>query len=190
MKKIIFVLLLICASVAVIAEDSPSNYSPLYARFTNEGPVLFGWFDSAVMSPRFVIGYKNSGVLANAPYLDVIAIFIYKNYNSNDYQSVTNNFRIDRDPNGRGFLSGDFSQQDLVRFGNKVNNFVAYGYTVIRVELAFVSEGKWDSKYGQNYVFNIDHIEKYPTYSQKISEITSYPLPNDAWSYVAGLMGL
>jgi hypothetical protein len=103
----------------------------------HDGPALFAHVGSGCESYE-LIAYKNSGMLAegNPEFVDAVVVASCGN------DTRTTVVRLGREWHETGYMSVPLSIYSLMPSGCDSNP---------NVGVAFSANGKWDSKYGQNY---------------------------------------
>ena len=185
MKKIIFglafaLLVSLFAASSVQASGYPSDYAHQRAFFTVDGPVVFGFVSSGIMSPEFVIGYKKNGVLGQFSDINVLIRVFNKGCNGHalEYRHV-----IQREWHGTGLLSTSIPVYYLSPYYHR-------GAVPERIELSFYKNDMWDSKHSQNYVFNMQDFyskQSFPVYTFTGTEYQN-SISLSVWNFIVDLM--
>lgn len=162
------------------ASGYPQDYGHQKAYFTSDGPVVFGFVGSGVMSTQFVIGYKKSGPLGGFSDLNVLIRVFTRGCNGH---AIEHRHVITREWHGTGLISDGIPVYYL-------SPHYFDGAVPERIELAFFKNDMWDSKEGQNYVFNLRDFytqSGMPVYTFTAAEpqgSISFPV----WDFIIGLM--
>jgi hypothetical protein len=182
-SKRLFLALVVGALFAVgsaWASHYPNDYGHQRAYFTVDGPVVFGFVSSGVMTTQFVVGYKKSGPLGRFSDINVLIRVFNKGCNGH---AIEHRHVINREWHDTGLLSNPLPVYYLSPhyFGGAVPE---------RIELSFYKNDMWDSKHGQNYVFNLQDFyskQSFPVHTFTGTEPQgSISLP--VWNFIVGLM--
>ena len=180
MKKLTLIIILTLASTLSFASNYPEDYFNQVARFNSSNDhVIFGSVSSGVMSPKYIIGYKNSGIFGDRDFVDVIMTVTCKEWDES-LHNVTRVVKIEREWNNTGLMSAPLDLNYYVCNG---------GYGALKIEIAFSSQGEWDSLYGANYVFNLSHDSSNWTDIEKSKSSTpTSEIGSDIWDFIVNLM--
>ncbi|MBF0410538.1 MAG: hypothetical protein HQM10_24545 [Candidatus Riflebacteria bacterium] len=183
MRKILFVLfvlLSLLSSTSIFASNYPSDYTRQRAFVSVDGPVVLSLVESGIGS-WFVIGYKKNGILGVGSSINAyVKVTREKGVGYNYPTSEEFTFRIEREWQDTGFLS------------TPISGFSFIGPVGLKkVEIAFFSGDRWDSKYGTNYVFDDFNTFRSRPETQKFTSSNNYAYPTlagDVWEFLVKIM--
>jgi len=177
MKKLLLSAIFLLSS-SLFASNYPADYCAQVARFQSDAHVLFGTVSSGCMTTKYLIGYKNGGIFGSKDSIDAVITLHCTNFGNYSIQD-TQVYRIEREWNGTGLLSIPID----FRYSSCRN-----GLAVTSVEIAFAVKGQWDSRYGQNYKFDLqnrdDNVRQYKSSNYSYHDSVS----SDIWDFVVDLM--
>jgi hypothetical protein len=128
------------------ASAYPPGYCDLTVRTRSEGPVLLAHAGGGCSSHE-ILGYRANGMLAQGNPEFIEAVVTISCQTADNFTGSFNKVvKLGREWNGNGYMSEAFT----------LNYNSGFSYCTSRsVSVAFVANGVWDSKFGQNYDFNM-----------------------------------
>ena len=140
--KMALSILAFAISSQALASNYPANYCHQVVRALHDGPALFANVSSGCGSQQ-VIGYEANGVLAadNPDFVDAVVV---AKCGPDIRTSVV---RLGREWHGKGYMSAGHSFYSYLPQG-------CYPFREDRIYVSFSANGRWDSRYGQNYSFS------------------------------------
>ena len=176
MKKLALIVILALTSTLSFASNYPEDYFNQVAKFNSSNDhVLFGSVSSGVMSPKYIIGYKNSGIFGDRDFIDVIMTVTCKEWDKS-LNKRTQVLKLERELHGTGFMSMPLDLNYYACSG---------GYGPQEVALAFSSKGEWDSLYGANYVYT---VYNWTDVLKSKSSVPTGEIGSDMWDFIVNLM--
>ena len=176
MKKLIVMAIFMFVAAGICgASNYPADYAHQTARVVAKGPAIMARVSSGVMSEKFAIGYKKSGILANYDTINAVVKVVY-----NDNRVTETVINIGKEWNGTGFMTHSLSGYGLTG---------TYYYEEIkRIELAFFVGEQWDSNYGSNYIINFEDFFKNSFIFRANSDSYSTEISADCWNFIVEQM--
>ncbi len=176
MKKLIVMAALMFVTAGI---GNASNYAPDYtwqtARVVAKGPAIVARVKSNVMSEKFVIGYKKSGILAGHDVINAVVRVVY-----NDNRITESVISIGKEWNGTGFMTHSMNGYGLTG--------TYYYEKIIRIELAFFVGEQWDSNYGNNYVVNFEDFYGNAAVFTSNNDSYSNEIDGYCWNFIVDQM--